>query len=293
MKFLIGYGANGPVTNCGGHQVIKKLVDILTDLNQTVVVIGNSFENGKTIQYNPHIGYDKDSTVVIYPEGVVGNPFEGKYVVRWLLYHTYIADKYGTTPADPYTRDSLYKMFGVDGYDIEDSWSHTDEYFYLFDYYKTKRNIKSKKFLSVYNFRLDEFQNMGLNREGYCHLIKKNNVETSFIEKYKSDHIPDGNWPALIEMFNKKKYFLTYDDSTYFICIAALCGCIPIVLYKDKKNDYKEKTPHVKYGVAYGFEELEYATETLHLMRPNLESIESESLQTVKDFINFWEEKIN
>ena len=93
-------------------------------------------------------------------------------------------------------------------------------------------------------------------------------------------------------MFNRKKYFLTYDDSTYFICIAALCGCIPVVLYKNKILDYKEKTPYVKYGVAYGFEELEYAEKTLHLMRPNLEELEKKSIDTIDNFIYYWNTKI-
>lgn len=272
MKFLIGYPHGGPVTNIGGVQALKKLVDMLTDRGQTVYVIGTSFLNSKSIMISEWFTHDiseiySDDLIVIYPEVVQGNPYDCKHVVRWILYHTL-------------------------GSGVEGGWAETDEYFYLLDYYNTQRTPE-KRLLHAFNFRLDEFNDLGYEREGYCHLIKKNNVETSFVQQYNSDHIPVNDWPATIEMFNRKKYFLTYDDSTYFLNIAALCGCIPVVLYKEPKAlDYKERYPTMKYGVAHGFEEIEYAKNTLPLMRSQLEELEKLSYQTVDDFINFWEKKL-
>lgn len=267
MKFLIGFYHDGPVTNIGGLQAIKKLVDVLSEKkDHTVFVLGTSFINKKTIQIQNVNDIYTDDLIVIYPEIVAGNPFNCKHVVRWILYHTI------------HRRE-------------EDSWHINDEYFYFSEYYHTRRQ-EQKRLLSAYNFRLDEFKNYGHARHGYCHLIKKNNIETSFVNRFNSESIPDTNWPALIEMFNRKKYFLTYDDSTYFICIAALCGCIPIVLYQEKNPDYKEKMAHVKYGVAYGFEEIDHAEKTLHLMRPNLEELERKSIDSINNFIYYWEEKL-
>lgn len=267
MKFLIGFVYHQTHTTSGGLQAIRKLTEILVSKGQTVYVVGSTFNVKGTIFVHNLGEIYSDDLVVIYPEIVAGNPFNCKHVVRWILYHTFHRDE-------------------------ENTWQDTDEYFYLLDYYNTKRECE-KKILAAYNFRLDEFNDLGYEREGYCHLIKKNNVETSFVEKYGSQHIPETNFPALAEMFNKKKYFLTYDDSTYFLNIAALCGCIPVVLYKEPKAlDYKEKYPTMKYGVAHGFEEIEHAINTRHLMRAQLEKLETLSYQTVDDFINFWKKKL-
>lgn len=287
MKFLIGFPFSHSVKDSGGLQALKKLAQILTDLDQTVYVIGSSFHNGKTIQISNPLTLDMDDIIVIYPEVVIGNPFKGKHVARWILYHTINGNNpvHFETP----TTDILEKLKKS----LEYTWGRKDEYFYLLEYYETKRKPEEKKLLTVYNLRLDEFEDYGLDREGYCHLFHKNNIDQSFVKEYNSEHIPLGDWDGIKKMFNSKKYFLTYDDSTYYLNIAALCGCIPVVLYKTKKSDYKEKTPSVRYGVAYGFEEIDYAEKTLKQMRTNLESIEVECLQTVKNFVKFWEEKLN
>ena len=266
MKFLLGYSYVGSIENSGGLRALQKLVNVLTDYDHTVYVFGECFANSKTISINDVSEIYSDDLIVIYPEVVGENPFNCKHVVRWILYHTAHRG-------------------------IELSWSDTDDYFYYSYYYETLRK-EPKKMLAAYDFRLDEFWDFGYEREGYCHLNKKNNVDPYFAEKYNSEHLPP-NWDQKIELFNRKKYFITYDDSTYYICVAALCGCIPIVLYQEKTPEYNEKTPHVKYGVAYGFEEIEYAKETLHLMRPNLEELERKSIETIKSFIEYWEEKLN
>jgi hypothetical protein len=284
MNFLIGFPFNGPVENVGGLLAIKKLTNVLTDLNQTVYVIGSSFHNEKTKKINNISEVDLKKTVVIYPETVVGNPFGGKNVVRWILYHT-------TKPNPPGIFHKLdFKTFLNLKKGIEYTWKNTDEYFYYNNYFDTIKK-REKKILTVYDFRLDEFYDLGLERDGYCHLFHKNNINQSFVEKYESEHIPSGNWKGIVEMFNKKKFFLTYDDSTYFLNISALCGCIPIVLYDNKKENYKNSNPLVKYGIAYGMDEIEHAKNTMSLIRPNLIEQEENSIETVKYFIEYCDRK--
>ncbi len=268
MKFLIGFPCHDAtiIDYWGGLRVIKKLISVLTDLGHTVYILGDAFSNGKTITLTDTNHLNMDDIIVIYPELVIGNPYNAKNVVRWILYH-----------AKP---------------EVESTWLDTDFYFYFFDYYKSLRN-EDKKFLTLYDFRLDEFKDLGLNREGYCHLIYKNNVDESFVEKYNSTPINKWNWEETKQIFNEKKYFLTYDDSTYFLNAAALCGCIPIVLYKEKKQNYRTKYPLAQYGVAYGFEEIGYAVNTIHLMKPYLQKLEEKSFNTVEEFIIFWENKLN
>jgi hypothetical protein len=284
MDFLIGFPFNGPTQNIGGLQVIKKLTDVLTDLNQTVYVIGSSFNNGKTIQINNISEVNLNNTVIIYPETVVGNPFMGKNVVRWILYHT-------TTPNPPGIFHKLdFNTFLNLKKGIEHTWKNTDEYFYFNNYFETLKK-REKKILKVYNFRLDEFYDFGLEREGYCHLFYKNNIDQSFPNKYNSEHIPLGNWEGIVNIFNRKKYFLTYDDSTYYLVVAALCGCVPIILCDNDKEKHRNGNPLMKYGIACGFDDIEYAKNTMSLVRPNLIEEDEKSIESVKSFIEFCDKK--
>lgn len=284
MNFLIGFPFNGSIQNVGGLQAIKKLTDVLTDLDQTVYVIGSSFHNGKTIQINNISDIDTNKTIAIYPETVVGNPFMCKKVVRWILYHT-------TKPNPPAIFNKLdFNTFVKLQKGIEYTWGNADEYFYYNNYFETIKK-KERKLLTVYNFRLDEFEDHRLEREGYCHLFHKNNIDQSFVEKYNSEHIPLGNWEGIVSVFNNKKYFLTYDDSTYFLLISALCGCIPIILYDNKKENYRDNNPLMKYGVAYGFDEIEHAKNTINLVRNYLIEHDERSIDTVKTFIDYCNKK--
>lgn len=285
MKFLIGYPVNVSIQYSGGLQVIKKLVDVLTELGQTVYIIGSSFKNEKTIQINNITEVDLNETVVIYPEVVVGNPFKGKNVVRWILYHT----KFSPNPPSIYhkldysTSENLKRG-------IEFTWTKNDEYFYFNDFFETIKK-REKKILKTYNFRLNEFYDFGLDRDGYCHLFHKKNIDREFPNKYGSEHIPLNNWKGIIEMFNRKKYFLTYDDSTYYVVAAALCGCVPIILGVEDKEKVKNGNPLLKYGVAFGFEDIDYAEKTINNVRENLIEEEKKSIESVEQFIYFCEKK--
>lgn len=271
MEFLLGFVHGHPADKSGGLTALKKLVSMLSDRGHTVYVLHNNFMTGNSILISDVSILNMEKVVVIYPEIVTGNPYNGKNVTRWILYHT---------KNEEYT------------------WDKTDVYFYYNDFFKTKKNPE-KLMLNCYEFRLDEFKDLGLDREGYCHIYRPDKSPNDFkiITQYKSEELIHGffknGWDWLIYKFNTKEYFLTYDDATYFSIIASLCGCKSIILYENKKHDLKYKNPLLKYGVAYGFEELEESIITRPLMRDHLNNIDIESHKTVDDFIKYWEKIIN
>jgi hypothetical protein len=67
-----------------------------------------------------------------------------------------------------------------------------------------------------------------------------------------------------------------------------LCGCIPIVIPDDgvTKEEFIKKSPVNKYGVAYGFDDMEHAISTIHLVKPYLEQTEKEGVDSVIKFVN-------
>jgi hypothetical protein len=246
---------------------------------------GGSFEDA-TNSYNwESFSYLYSNTVAIYPETTFGNWFGTHHIVRWLLY-----------PSDKFH---------------EDTWGEND---YCFTYGKQKSLTtsfkgKDSQELIAMNFYLDDFKNENReSRSGFCHLLHKHtspNAKT-FLNELNSTSLSDwktsGTHKYLNEQFNKHEYFICYDQLSFWPQMAALCGCKVVVMnVKDNPNtfydynttpeQYRLENPLKKYGVAFGFEDLQYAIDTQHLVEDHLKEMNEYNLQTVKDFVKFWEKK--
>ena len=92
---------------------------------------------------------------------------------------------------------------------------------------------------------------------------------------------------------------MSYDSSTFYTIIAALCGCIPVVykvqgLNKQQWIQTTAASEYVKskgldnlYGIAYGEEDLEYAESTIHLVKEQWDDIiKFNKEKTIVPFIN-------
>jgi hypothetical protein len=112
-------------------------------------------------------------------------------------------------------------------------------------------------------------------------------------------------------MFNQYEYFLTYDQKSYYSIMATLCGCKTIILNPGKPyefapnantelNEDTEITPTEfrlqnylqQYGIAYGWDDLQWAKDTLPLVRNYIEDLEIIDDKTVDNFIKYWTKKI-
>lgn len=275
MEFLIGFDPGSyQIHFSGGALIIKKLVELLTEKNQTVYVLNRQYKTEKSILLDS-VGLsklDKNKVIVIYPEIITGNPFDMKNVVRWILYDTKVH--------------------------VEDTWSETDVYFYYNNSFKTYKKIKEdKKILNCFYFNLDKLYDMNLKREGYCHMHKhpRGILPNEIIKQYNSEDIATGfnqfGYDWLREKFNQKEFFITNDVATYYSAMAALCGCKSIILDKKLSLEERENLITHKHGIAFGFEEIESAMESSHLLRPHLEDSERKSYITVENFIEFWKKK--
>jgi hypothetical protein len=216
---------------------------------------------------------DLNNLITVYPEGVKGNPYNSKYVVRWILYHT-----------NP---------------EVESTWSVDDVYFYFNDYFVTKEN-KDRKILNCFDFKLDLLYDKKLDREGYCHINRSSmraSSDSSLGLKYNSEDLYAGHLTMglewLVTKLNTKKYFITYNVATYYSAIASMCGCISIILHDGIKEDnVKEKVICNKYGVAYGFEEVDESISNRELLKPYLNEVTNNSIKTIENFILYWDSEL-
>ncbi len=272
--------------NDGGTTVQYYLASILNNLGINVKICNVYDNNSSNILYNNFIttteiaNMDMENIIVIYCEGIIGNPLNAKYVVRWML------SKLGQNV--PYER---YLSWG------------NNELIYFFnseiDIIDQDLNIKYLSLLYV-NPRM---QNLNQERNGDCYTIRKTVVNHK--EKIHSDnafeihrsHTQDD----YINIFNRYEYFISYDPVTFLSIIAALCGCISIVCPIDgiSKKDYfqmtavyeymKDKNLDSLYGIAYGnsSEEINFARNTKHLLNDQMRDITNWMIEKyVKSFIN-------
>jgi len=258
----------------GGIIALHKLGKDLADLGHSVSLLASkTIPDSKCQLLTEHEIHElitnEPEHIVVYPEIVKGNPWQSENVVRWILYHP-----------------------GVHGGDTEYS---KDELVLTYSPLFVKdTKYEHRPVLFTFTSGLDAFKDLNLNREGDCLLIKKGlhkerPVDIEPIDQFIKDS-PDLNGD-LLQLFNQHERFISMDHASYHSVQAALCGCIPIVIPEEgiAKEEWCEKMPLFKYGVAYGMDDIEWAINTRELMIDNLKAQESISHESVLNLINILE----
>ena len=271
----------------GGTTVQYNLGKTLSDLGVDVKIFTshgktyNSLFNNFTSDEN----YDKDETIVIYCEGIQGNPLNAKYVVRWML--SELGKNVPLEHVNTWAKNELVYYFNA-----EKKFETNPEL--VGTVYKTLTSLYINPLIKNYN---------NLSRSGYCHTFRK-----SFYHKnLRYAHPPNASLEITrehkqvdyINIFNKKEIFICYDPLSFLSIIAAMCGCISVVIkseYSPSQLEWiqttafsqyaKENKIYKLYGVAYGLDEISWARDTLHLVEEQWIKIkEFCEKKTVKPFL--------
>jgi hypothetical protein len=258
---------------CGGCMVLYKLAKDLSTIGQLVTIYDKDNKQIKNKIFSSYNQSDITNEIVIYPEIVKDNPLHAKRVVRWIL-----CALGKNTPKD------IYK-----------TWGKYDSIYYFSSFQSTSEVIKP-----LYTFSLHGFENKHLDRKGSCFTIrkaKKFHKKITYIHPPDSIEITNESNEELFYLFNQYEYFYCYDPYSYLAIIAALCGCIPIVIpikgltkYEWLKTLYVEPYLKVNHlhnlnGIAYGIEDISFAKKTLPLVKKEQHAIELHGIETVKQFV--------
>lgn len=281
-----------------GHNVFIFCEPEYPHQNIKVIPSNVEFAEGGFIQqysWEP-FNFPNKNTISIYPQITHHNPFNTEHVARWILYDTQK--------------------------EIEDTYGNDDVYFNFLNF-KTFKLVPQKK-LTVIDYKLDWLRNTNTGkRNSFCHIIHKNTppdgekvfeyLNSFDLTDWKTKAIPNGYNPYdyLRDMFNKYEYFLTYDQKSYYSVMATLCGCKTIILNPSKPYEFAPNANTVdnvdeiitptefrlnnylqQYGIAYGWDDLKWAQDTLPFVRDYIEQLEIIDDKTVNNFINYWITKI-
>jgi hypothetical protein len=198
-------------------------------------------------------------------------------------------------------------------YNCLNTWSKNELVYHFnseqrFDNEPEKIGIIYKMLSPIYLNPNIKKNNYGI-REGFCYTIRK--AHKIHKENLFMEH-PPGSFEMThflttddcIKIFNNYTFFICYDPLTFLSIMAPLCGCITII-HKIKnmtKQDWIKTTAAQEYlkfkgldnlyGIAYGKEDIEYAKNTLHLVKQQWDDIikfcnEKTIIPFIEDIQNF------
>lgn len=281
---ILVYTINSFNFTCGGLVVQYELCKIIDSLGINIRIRApENIDNSIFSKYYKN-DFDLNNTLVIYGETIQGNPLNAPYVMRWIL-----------APLGIIVNKDIYKTWGPKDLVY---FFNSDK---IFSKNESMIGTKYKLLTCVYLNPLIKNHNNPI-RKGYCHTFRKSQYHKSLryahppnSQELKREH----KLVDCINIFNKRKIFISYDPLTFLNIIAAICGCVSVVIKVDGINTHEEwlKTTGVAsyvknkgitklYGIAYGISEISWANETLHLVRQQWADIlEYCKTQTILPFL--------
>jgi hypothetical protein len=205
------------------------------------------------------------NSVVIYPETVNGNPLRASNVVRWLL------NKPGILSGSiDYGEDDLF-------------------FYYNKHFNDPEINPEQNNQLRVVELFSDIYKqyNFG-DRSGSCYIIRKGQDRPHDQHDEAAIRLDGKSHHEVAKIFNECEYFISYDLYTMYSRYAAFCGCMSIVVPAPglSKNEWRSEE-ELTYGIAYGFDDMEWARSTRGKLLEVLSRTESESRESVHKFAEF------
>jgi hypothetical protein len=207
---------------------------------------------------------DLQDSVIVYPEVIVGNPLQAQKVVRWLLHKPGFCNG------------------GKIDFGAEDLFFYYDKAFDDNRYNKFPENH-----LHIVSQRSDVYKVVNQDkREGTCYLLRKGK-KREIVHELNDSILVDGlSHEATAHVFNQMEYCISYDTYTMYNIYAAMCGCIPIIIPEEGvSKEQWQPVEEGRYGMAYGFDDIEYAKQTRPLLLNYLKKQEYESDESVNRFV--------
>ncbi|MFA6189223.1 MAG: hypothetical protein WC680_08095 [Sulfuricurvum sp.] len=206
---------------------------------------------------------DLIDSIVVYPEIVEGNPLKAERVVRWLL----------------------HKPGFNNGGKID--FGKNDFFFYYDKAYDDSRfNQYPENLLHIISQRENVYKVTNHEkREGTCYLLRKGHKRKIIHDMSNSILIDGMSHEDMAKVFNQVEICISYDTYTMFTVYAAMCGCIPIIMPEEgiSKEEWQPVEEN-RYGIAYGFDDIDWAVQTRPLLLERLKKQENESTHSVEQF---------
>jgi hypothetical protein len=207
-----------------------------------------------------------DEWIVVYPEMTFGNPLGAKNVVRWILH-------------DPgFHTNKIYYGKGELYFRISDRFNEIPIH----------GSIYSDNFLQVFHYptELYNLKNTNNKRFGTAYCLRKGKNKKIIHDLSTSILIDGMSHEKISQIFKKVNQFISYDEHTTYSYFAGLCGCDSIVVPTDGVTEEEWlPNPEDRYGISYGFNNIEKARKTRALLPNYMKNLENQSILSVQNFL--------
>lgn len=221
---VLFYYCSSPIMHdalSGGELAILKFIKLLNDRNINAKLFSNTPQLNLTLFTNKI----SNNTVVVYSEGVNGNPLNAKRICRWMLYNPFI--RCGKNIINSWSRNDVLCSYG--NYDCGLICNiRVDVVDFNEHIFKINNCDKSKKYFVVHKALLNGWTQPQLNIE--IMKLKQFGFEEFIITKKDK----------MNEMMNQCSVFVSFDLNTYISNIAVLCGALSMI--------HKSETYNISYA---------------------------------------------
>lgn len=217
-----------------------------------------------------------DDCIVVYPEIAFGNPLRAKNVVRWLLHNPgHHTGKIYFGSGEIYYRyaDYFTGEFSFPGSEMADMILRVQ--YSPFELYQARPEEALRE------------------RAGTAYCIRKGKGRAMAHDTGNSVLIDGKSHKDIATIFKSVKQFISYDPQTYYSYLAVIAGCESVVVPPDdtSKEQWKPSVED-RYGLAYGFDDMEFALATRHLALQRQVALDNDSQQSVREFISDIESRL-
>jgi hypothetical protein len=262
----------------GGSMVCHNLAHNLSILGENSYLYANSTKEGyksSLIPWGSDIDFDEQNTILILPSG------GGEHT-----YESYLSPSLTDIP------NNVRWLMN----DQVKEYSKSDKLYKFVDYFSTFPQQHIDGDLMSIDVDQNLFINYNLPRKGNCFYSKGLTI-TPQNQLHPSDSIcldqiysmsSEERNRYLVEIFNKSELFICYSNRTFMATLAALCGCPVVVIPTEgvEKSVWRKGFPTLKYGIAYGEKDMDWAISTLPLVQSLVKDLKKQSLDQTQTFIN-------
>ena len=216
---------------------------------------------------------ERDDLIVIYPETTFGNPLGAKNVARWLLHNP------------GFFTGKIYFSVGEIQFLYSDSFEAIDAK------YLEKADFLFKL---IYLPRENYFERQSCKeeRQGTAYCLRKSKG-APLRHDVNGSVLIDGLTHAEIgEIFRTVELFISYDSDTLYSWLAPLCGAKSVIVPSADHSESQIRLFRSYPGIAYGFNDVERAQETLPELFAYFDNIDEKNLATVLQFVEFWQNRL-
>ncbi|MCR5439586.1 MAG: hypothetical protein K6F01_09175 [Selenomonas sp.] len=216
--------------------------------------------------------YVDDDTIVVYPEVVFGNILAAKHVVRWFLNVNRFTGEY--EGEQPYGKEDMFICYR--------------------DVFNDYQLNPSGRQVTLRHFDYDLYKrwNYGY-REGSCFIIRKGENRADLPPNVPGIVLDNLSEEEKVEVMNQCRYCYSFDTQTFYSNIAAICGCVSIVIPEPGKTREDYLSAGEKgWGIAYGTasEEIEFARKTCKKLEEEIESFRDKNNKNLQNFLDYCRE---